>query len=274
MSQQIKVIPGAAMEMISAIIPTFNEEVNIKAAIESVLWCDEVIVVDSFSTDRTVEIVQGFPQVRLLVHAFENHAAQKNWTIPQATHPWIFLLDADERPTPELVAEVQTVVQSGTRYSGFWVYRRNQFMGKRINYSGWQSDKVIRLFKRDECRYQDKRVHEELASKGEFGTLRHKLIHNTYKDLASYLKKADRYTTWGALDRYQKFARSGRRIGLPYLFLRPFGRFLRHYFWRLGILDGTHGFVVSALAATNVFIRGVKIWRLQHGEEIEDPYKK
>jgi len=262
------------MKKITAIIPTYNEEVNIKAAIESVLWCDEIIVVDSFSHDHTVEIVKSFPGVRLLQHEYEHSAAQKNWTIPQAVHPWIFLLDADERPTPELVEEIKTVVQSGSSYSGFWIYRCNHFMGKRINYSGWQSDKVLRLFKRDECRYQNKHVHAEIETKGAIGFLKQKLIHYTYKDLDSYLKKADRYTTWGALDRFQKFEKSGRKIGLPYLFLRPFGRFLRHYFLRLGILDGVHGFVVSALAATNVFIRAVKIWRLQHGEKIEDPFKK
>jgi glycosyltransferase involved in cell wall biosynthesis len=262
------------MEKITAIIPTFNEEVHIKEAIESVAWCDEIIVVDSFSKDRTVEIVKSFPNVRLLEHEYEHSAAQKNWTIPQATHPWIFLLDADERPTPELVSEIKELVKTGTKYSGFWIYRRNNFMGKRINYSGWQSDKVIRLFKRDECRYQNKHVHAEIESKGEISILKEKLIHYTYKDVTSYLKKADRYTTWGALDRFEKFQKQGRQIGLLYIFFRPFGRFLRHYFWRLGILDGTHGFVVSALAAYNVFIRAVKIWRLQNGEKIEDPFKK
>lgn len=262
------------MEKITAIIPTFNEEDNIKAAIESVLWCDEIIVVDSFSKDKTTTIVKSFPQVRLLEHEYEHSAAQKNWTIPQASHPWIFLLDADERPTAELVTEIKGILKNGTRYSGFWINRRNHFMGKRINYSGWQSDKVIRLFKRDECKYQNKHVHAEIESKGEISILKEKLVHFTYKDLTSYLKKADRYTTWGAQDRFQKFQKQGRRIGLPYLVFRPFGRFLRHYFWRLGILDGTHGFVVSALAAYNVFIRAVKIWRLQSGEKLEDPFKK
>ncbi|MDD2850483.1 MAG: glycosyltransferase family 2 protein [Desulfuromonadaceae bacterium] len=262
------------MNKITAIIPTFNEEVNIRGAIESVNWCDEIIVVDSFSKDRTVEIVKSFPRVRLLEHEYEHSAAQKNWTIPQATYPWIFLLDADERPTPELIEEIKAVVRSGTSYSGFWIYRRNNFMGKRINYSGWQSDKVIRLFKRNDCRYQNKHVHAEIEAKGEIGALKQKLIHYTYKDLTSYLDKADRYTTWGALDRVDKFETSHRHIGLPYLFFKPLVRFLRHYFWRLGMLDGTHGFVVSALSAYNVFIRAVKIWRLQHGEKIEDPFKK
>ncbi len=262
------------MEKITAIIPTFNEEVHIKEAIESVLWCDEIIVVDSFSTDKTVEIVKTFPQVRLLQHEYEYSAAQKNWIIPQASHPWIFLLDADERPTPELITEVKNILQHGTPFSGFWIFRRNHFMGKRIEYSGWQSDKVIRLFKKSECKYQNKHVHAEIESKGEISILREKLIHYTYKDLSSYLKKADRYTTWGAIDRFQKFQKSGRKITILYLFFRPFGRFLRHYFWRLGILDGTHGFVVSGMAAFNVFIRAVKIWRLQNGEKLEDPFKK
>lgn len=262
------------MQKITAIIPTFNEEPNIKDAIESVLWCDEVIVVDSFSTDKTVEIVKTFPEVKLLQHEYEHSAAQKNWTIPQASHPWIFLLDADERPTPELVTEVKDILKNGTKYSGFWIYRRNHFMGKRIDFSGWQSDKVIRLFKKDECRYQNKHVHAEIESKGPISILNHKLIHYTYTGLAPYLKKADRYTTWGALDRFHKFEKRGHRIGLPYMVFRPLGRFVRHYFWRLGFLDGTHGFVVSALAAYNVFIRAVKIWRLQNGEKIEDPFKK
>lgn len=262
------------MEKVTAIIPTFNEEIHIQAAIESVLWCDEIIVVDSFSTDKTVEIIRSFPQVKLLQRNYDYPAAQKNWTIPQAQHPWIFLLDADERPTPELVQEIKQVLQRGTRYVGFWIYRRNHFMGKRIDHSGWQSDRVIRLFRRDECRYQNKRVHEEIESKGSIDILHQKLVHYTYKDILSYLQKADRYTTWGALDRYRKFEKVGRKIGLSYLVLRPLGRFMRHYFWRLGFLDGTHGFVVSALAAYNVFIRSVKIWRMQQGENLDDPFEK
>jgi glycosyltransferase involved in cell wall biosynthesis len=262
------------MDKITAIIPTFNEEVHIKDAIESVLWCDEVIVVDSFSKDKTVEIVKSYPQVRLLEHAYEHSAAQKNWTIPQASHPWIFLLDADERPTPELVTEIKEVVKRGTKFSGFWIYRRNHFMGKKINYSGWQSDKVIRLFKRDECSYQNKHVHAEVESKGEISVLKNTLIHYTYKDFNTYMQKADRYTTWGAQDRFAKFQAKGKKVGATYIILRPVGRFLRHYFWRLGFLDGTHGLIVSLLASFNVFIRAVKIWRMQNGEKIEDPFKK
>lgn len=261
------------MEKITALIPTYNEEAHIAEALESLSWCDEIIVVDSYSNDRTLEIIKTFPHVKLLERKFKYHADQKNWAIPQATHPWVFIMDADERPTPELVSEIKKVINSKTSHAGFWIYRTNHFMGKLIKYSGWQSDKVIRLIKRDECRYKDVFVHEEITSPGTIGRLHHKLIHYTYKDLTSYLKKADRYTTWGAHDRFKSFQKKGKRIGLGYLVMRPFGRFLRHYFLRLGILDGTHGFVISALAAYNVFIRAVKIWRLQNGEDIKDPFK-
>jgi glycosyltransferase involved in cell wall biosynthesis len=262
------------MHKITAIIPTFNEEMNIKDAIESVLWCDEVIVVDSFSSDKTLDIVKSFPQVRLLQNKFEYFAQQKNWVIPQASHPWILLVDADERVTPELAEEIKTLLQKGTDQAAFWIRRQNFFMNKKINYSGWQSDKVIRLIKKDLCRYHDVRVHEEIKAQGEVGILKNKLLHYTYRDLTSYLIKAERYTTWGALDRFPKFQKSGKRIGLGYLVLRPTGRFLRHYFLRLGFLDGTHGFVISTLAAYNVFIRSVKLWRLQNGEKMQDPFKK
>lgn len=262
------------MEKITAIIPTYNEEVHIKAAIESVLWCDEVIVVDSFSNDKTLEIVASFPQVRLLQNKFEYFAAQKNWAIPQASHPWVLLLDADERAPASLAAEIQRYLKEGTPNVGFWIRRQNYFMDKLIQYSGWQSDKVVRFFKRDKCRYEDVRVHEEIVGDGPIGILKEKLLHYTYRDLTSYLIKADRYTSWGALDRFSKMEKSGKKIGLPYLVFRPFGRFLRDYFLKLGFLDGTHGFVVCALSSYYVFTRAVKIWRLQNGEKIKDPFKK
>ncbi len=259
------------MEKVTAIIPTFNEERHIVEAIQSVRWADEILVVDSLSTDRTVELAKA-QGARVIQRAYGYSASQKNWAIPQASHPWIFLLDADERCTPELEAEIKRVLTTPTGTHAYWIHRVNHFMGKRINYSGWQSDKVVRLFRRDTCRYQDLKVHAEIESSGPISQLSQKILHYTYIDLASYLRKADRYTTWGALDRFEKFQRKGTRIGWPYIFFRPLGRFLRHYVWRLGFLDGTHGLVVSLLSAHNIFVRAVKIWRLQAGEELKDPF--
>lgn len=260
------------MEKVTAIIPTGNEERHIVDAIKSVSWADEVLVVDSLSQDKTVELAKAHG-ARVIQREYGYSASQKNWAIPQASHPWIFLLDADERCTPELEKEIKGVIKSKTPHQAFWIHRVNHFMGKRINYSGWQGDKVVRLFRRDTCKYQDLKVHAEIESTGSISKLRYKILHYTYVDLASYLKKADRYTTWGALDRFEKFQKRGKRIGMGYLFWRPVGRFLRHYVWRLGFLDGTHGLVVSMLSTYNIFIRALKIWRLQNGETLKDPFK-
>ena len=199
------------MQKITGIIPTFNEEKNIKEAIESLLWCDEIIVVDSYSKDKTQEIAKSFHNIKFFSHEYEHSAAQKNWIIPQVSHDWIFLLDADERPTTELVEEIKLIINSNSSEDAYWIYRRNHFMGKEIKYSGWQSDKVIRLFKRH-CRYENKHVHAEIIGFNKIGILKNKLIHHTYTDLTTYLRKADRYTTWGAIDRFEKFKKNGKKI--------------------------------------------------------------
>ncbi|MFT4986644.1 MAG: glycosyltransferase involved in cell wall biosynthesis, partial [Flavobacteriales bacterium] len=144
------------MTKVSAIIPTYNEEHNIADAISTVNWCDEIIVVDSFSTDNTVEIANGLG-AKVLSHKYEHSAAQKNWVIPQAKNEWIVLLDADERMSPELNEEIKNILSSDQKKSdAYWIFRENHFLGKKIKYSGWQNDKVIRLFKRDNCRYENK----------------------------------------------------------------------------------------------------------------------
>lgn len=260
------------MEKVTAIIPTFNEARHIVEAIKSVHWADEILVVDSLSTDNTVELAKS-AGAKVIQREYGYSASQKNWAIPQASHPWIFLLDADERCTPELEKEIKHVLTKGTSHDAFWIRRVNHFMGKRINYSGWQGDKVVRLFKRDTCKYQDLKVHAEIESSGSISKLRYKILHYTYVDLTSYLRKADRYTTWGALDRFEKFQKSGKQIGTGYLIGRPLGRFVRHYIWRLGFLDGIHGLIVSMLSSYNIFIRALKIWRLQNGEKLNDPFK-
>ena len=260
------------MEKVTAIIPTGNEERHIVDAIKSVQWADEVLVVDSLSSDKTVELAKA-NGARVIQREYGYSASQKNWAIPQAANTWIFLLDADERCTPELEKEIKALLTHGTSHHAFWIHRVNHFMGKKINYSGWQGDKVVRLFRRDTCKYQDLKVHAEIESTGSISKLRQKILHYTYVDLTSYLKKADRYTTWGALDRFEKFQKSGKKIGFGYLLMRPIGRFLRHFVWRLGFLDGTHGLVVSMLSTYNIFIRALKIWRLQNGETLKDPFK-
>ncbi len=176
------------MEKLTAIIPTGNEEHNIVAAIKSVDFADEIMVVDSFSKDATVQLATPLADT-ILQREYENSASQKNWAIPQAKHKWILLLDADERVKEELKKEVLSVLESKINYDGFWIKRENYFMGKRVYFSGWRGDRVIRLFKRDKCKYEEKHVHAEIVSEGKVGILKNRLTHNTFKNKEDYLKK-------------------------------------------------------------------------------------
>jgi len=248
---------------VTAIIPTYNEELNIRPAIESVLWADEIIIVDSFSTDKTVEIVKEYEQCTLVQHEYENSAAQKNWIIPQAKHEWIVLLDADEWLPDPLINEIKGILnRDSIEEKGFWMNRINKFMGHWVKYSGWQNDAVIRLFHRDFSVYETKRVHAEVLCDGKVGRLRHKIMHDTYKDFSTYLKKLDTYSNWKAYDKAQKT----KKVTAFHLVLKPLFRFFKHYILKLGFLDGKVGFIIAGLNAYDVFIRGVKIWRINEGE--------
>jgi len=249
---------------VSAIIPTFNEENNIERAIKSVLWADEIIVIDSFSTDSTLEIAKKYG-VRIIQHEYVNSATQKNWIIPQASHEWVFLLDADEYATEGLIDEIDSVIRKQPKETGFWIRRRNYFMGKRVNFSGWQNDKVIRLFRRDHCKYENKHVHAEIITDGNVGQLSQVIMHNTYRSLNHYLAKINWYSTWKAYDKIEK----GTTTSIFFnLLIKPPYRFLHDYFFSLGVLDGKVGFIISALNSYSVFLRGIKIWRIKQGEEL------
>ena len=259
------------MEKITAIIPSFNESHNIKGAIESCLFADEIIVVDSFSTDNTIEIVKSFPKVKLLEHEYVHSAAQKNWTIPQATHDWIFLLDADERTSPALITEIKNIVSQDLNPVAYWIGRENYFMDRKLNHV-WKGDSVIRLFRKSKCRYEDKHVHAEVLADGEISRLKNKLKHDTYagKGLEAHLLKGQRYTTWAALDRVKKI----KKVTYYHLLIKPFFAFLKRYILQRGILDGKQGFIISCMGAWNVFIRNVKVWRIHSGETFDTELKK
>ena len=238
------------MKKITAIIPTGNEENNIVSAIKSIDFADEIMIVDSYSKDNTVKLATPLADT-ILCRKYENSASQKNWAIPQAKHKWVFVLDADERVTPELKKEVLNIINSDTKISGFWIRRQNYFMGKKINFSGWGRDKVIRLFKRDECRYENKHVHAEIISKGEIGFLKSKLIHNTFINKDQYLKKLKRYAKWQAKD----YDRKIKKVRIYHTNFKPLFRFIKHYIIQLGILDGYVGFIISLYQARAVKMR-------------------
>ncbi len=183
------------MHKLTAIIPCKNEEDNIEDVIKSIDFADEVMVVDSFSTDNTVALARKHTDF-IIERIYDYPAAQKNWATPQANYEWILLLDADERATEALKEEVLAILKGEPEKDAYWIRRENYFMGKKLNFGGTQGDKVIRLFKRDVCRYEDKNLHEEIITEGKVGMLKHKLLHYSYKSLEHYLAKINRYTIY------------------------------------------------------------------------------
>ena len=244
---------------LTAIIPVLNEEVNIEAAIQSVLFADEIVLVDSYSTDKTLEIASKYP-VRIIQRPFDNFSHQKNWAIGQASHPWILLVDADERVTPELEGEIKETLAQDPEENAFWIYRKNYFMGKLMHHSGLNTDKVVRLFKRDDCKYAIKNVHEEIDVRHlKMGKLSNKMIHNTYSTLNAYIEKKNRYASLSAKDHFDD-----NHFYIYSLFLKPIWRFIKHYFIQLGFFDGIPGLVYAYIESFGVFSRYIKIWILKN----------
>ncbi len=225
------------------------------AVLKGVQWADEIMVVDSFSTDDTVVISRSMGAT-IIKHAYEGPAKQKNWAIPQAKNEWILLLDADERLTPEVTAEIQSwLAQDTIDMDAFWIGRQNHFLGQKIRYSGWQGDKVVRFFRKS-CRYDDKMVHEEIVTKGiRVSQLKNKMDHFTYKNVDHFLEKMNRYADWSADDHAAKTP----KVTLFHLYIKPAFRFFKHYILKKGFLDGKAGFIVSGIMAWGVFLRYVKL---------------
>ncbi len=254
---------NSLMIKLTALIPAGNERHNIEAVIASVDFADEILVVDSLSTDGTFEIAQKFA-TKVIRRDYEYSASQKNWAIPQAKHEWILLVDADERVTPELRAEIIEILENPKPdVAGYWIGRINHFMGKRVNYSGWRNDKVIRLFKRDFCIYEDKQVHAEIITNGLVGSLKNKLIHHSYTTLDNYIVKMNRYASWQAKDYDMKTG-----ILTPYHFvLKPCWGFFKHYIVQSGFRDGVVGLTIGYMQGYVVFMRYVKLWLLRKNRQ-------
>lgn len=248
------------MEKLTAIIPTGNEEHNIEAVLESVSFADEIMVVDSFSTDKTVELAKKYTNC-ILQHTFDYHAAQKNWAIPQATHEWILLVDADERITPALKKEIQTILKNGSDKAGYWIHRDNVFMGKQLKNSGIKNDKCIRLFRKSLCHYEDKYVHEEIVTTGDVGRLHHKMLHNTYVDLDNFYAKMNRYAEAQA----KEYAKTLKQVNWYHLNIKPQFRFFKHYIIGGGFRDGFEGYVYANTQKHAVKMRYIKLQMLLKG---------
>ncbi|MFT6064353.1 MAG: glycosyltransferase involved in cell wall biosynthesis [Paraglaciecola sp.] len=247
------------MTKITAIIPTLNEEVHIAAAIESVSFADEIIVIDSFSKDKTLEIAERC-NVKIIKRKFDDFSTQKNFAINQAKYPWIYILDADERVTHEVEKEILQAVKHPKEYVGFYVRRSFYFCGKRVYYSGFQRDKVIRLFLKDHCKYNGL-VHEKIMTKGRIGFFKNKIDHFSYRNYDHYISKMNHY---GAI-RAKELHSNGKKVNLFHVLIKPPVRFCIHFFIRLGFLDGFTGFLIAKTQAYGVLTRYIKLWLLNNG---------
>ncbi|MFH1708621.1 MAG: glycosyltransferase family 2 protein [Planctomycetota bacterium] len=254
---------------ITAIVPAFNEARNIRDCLASLDWVDELLVVDSGSTDGTLEIARELADT-VLQHEYKYSAAQKNWTIPQAKYAWVLLLDADERCTADLKAEIIAILnaQQDPPHGAYWIYRRNHFLGREIKYCHWDHDRVIRLFQRDNYRYENFKVHAEIQPQVNVGRLNNRLLHHPYRDLDDYFKKLIRYTPWGA----EKALRNGLRGGVIHIIFRPAWEFFRRYFLYLGFMDGVHGLVISLTSAIMIAFRYIKLWEICTKDYCRDTY--
>ena len=254
---------GRQRPKVSGVITSFNEEHNIAECIESLLWCDEIILVDSYSTDRTPEIAQRYDKVRFFQRPYFGAGAQKNWAIQHVRHDWIFLLDSDERCTPELCQEIGELLAAGPEDSAYMMNRNVYILGKRIRYSGWQHDRVARLFRKGEAYYENRRVHSVLHTSGETpilgNAIEHYMVDRSFDEYAFRLAK---YGYWNAAQCWK----DGDRTSALEVFLRPTWRFIRTYILQLGILDGSIGVIFCLLQSYSTYMKFAILWGWQKNE--------
>jgi glycosyltransferase involved in cell wall biosynthesis len=253
---------------VSAIIHVLNEIEYIDDCIRSVEWADEIYVMDSFSTDGTVErIREKFPRVRLEQREYLGAASTKNYAIDRAANDWIFIIDADERVTPKLRDEILATLEGDLKFWAYSVGRLNFMMGKPVRFSGLQRDRVTRLFHRGHARYPNKRVHADLLVDGATGVLRHKMDHFYIRTFDHMIAKMTRYADWGAAQMYI----DGRTTSAWGIFSHSLAKFVRDFIFNLGFLDGVRGLISVGMHVYYTFWKYAKLWELTQLKRLGKP---
>jgi glycosyltransferase involved in cell wall biosynthesis len=245
------------MNNISVIIITKDEEKNISDCLKSVEWADELIVVDSESSDRTVEIARQFTD-KVFIHKWEGYVAQKKYALSLAKNEWVLSLDADERVTPELKDEILNL--SPGNFSGFKIRRKNFLIKKEITSCGWEKDYQLRLLKKDKTSFSDRLVHEKFIVDGPVETLRKPMLHYTFSSFSDYLNKINNYTSLKAQELFKK----KKRIGGWTIFSHSVSAFFAFFFVRKGFKDGVYGLIISLLHSVSTMMNYIKLWELQN----------
>ena len=235
---------------ITATIITLNEERNIARAIESLRCCDEILIVDSGSVDRTTELAEKLG-ARVIDANWRGYAGQKNWAAEQATHDWVLSLDADEALSEALEAEIWSLKKTGPRHDAYTMPRLARYLGRWIMHSGWYPDRKVRLYDRRKARWVGDFVHESVAVDGSVGHFDANLLHFTCESLSEHVKTMERYTTLAAQDL------AARRIGVPLwrMLLAPAWTFSKTYMLQRGFLDGAEGLIIAYMAAFYTFLK-------------------
>ncbi|MEY3501148.1 MAG: hypothetical protein RL308_2820 [Bacteroidota bacterium] len=245
---------------LSILILTYNEERYIGELLENIKFADEIIVLDSYSTDKTVEIVKSFPYVSLIQNKFKNYADQRNFAITHSKNDWVLFLDADERLSPNLKIEIIELLKIAPTAAAYSMPRIFMFKKKAMRFTGTQSDMVLRLFDKTKCKYQiDKLVHEKLEINGKESALKNKMIHYTYYDYNVFKKKVASY---GRLKAEEKNLKR-KKYSIFMHFFHPIFTFISYYILKLGFLDGYQGIVLSYLFSYSVYVRYSELKKIQ-----------
>jgi len=256
------------MARLSVVVITFNEAANLARCLESVAFADEIIVVDSDSSDGTRDIARRYTE-RVFVRPFAGFGEQKQFAVDQAGGDWILSLDADEWLSEELQQNLQALLSGSVPYDSYNIYRRNYYLGRPMRYCGWYIP-ILRLFRRGKGHFNARLVHEEIEVAGESGLLAGDILHVPYRDVFHHLEKIQRYARLDA----EEVRRRGRRFdGLRaplHIVLRPAWKFIEKYILQQGFREGMHGLVLSMLAAFGVFLIHLHTWDCQRRERDDD----
>ncbi|WP_083189943.1 glycosyltransferase family 2 protein [Orenia metallireducens] len=240
------------MISLSALVLTYNEEENITECLKSIDWIEDIVVVDSYSQDKTLELAKEYTN-RIYQRKFDDFASQRNFGLDQIDSEWVLAIDADERVTRELRDEIIAKLKNANA-EGYKIPRKNYFLGKWIKYCGWYPDYTLRLFK-SHNRYRGL-VHEGVDIEGKIDKLHNDFIHYTYRDLSHYLSKINQYTSLDAEKKYK----AGKKKGIAYIILRPIAEFIKKFIIKKGFLLGVSGLIVSVLSSYYQFLKYIKLW--------------
>ena len=246
------------MPRLTAVVITRNEIRNIGNCLRSVAFADEVVVVDSGSTDGTVEAARAAGATVIVAPDWPGFGPQKNRALDAATGEWVFSIDADEQVSAELADSIRTAIHSG-KYNAYTINRRSNYCGQYMAHSGWYPDRVVRLFRRDTARFSDDIVHERVVTKGSVGRLEGDLLHDSMPHFESVIDKLDRYSTAGALALMNKGVKGSLAKALGH----GWWAFMRTYVVKLGFLDGRLGLALAISNAEGTYYRYMKLWLLQ-----------